>query len=121
MGYVRFGFLVGIGGGVPVMTEEGIIRLGHVVVSKPAGLYSGVIQYDHGKAEADKFVRIDALAPPPPVLLQAAQALGAQRARSEEDPLLENIRRINTAKPGLCCFQFPGIEKEVITTWSNYF
>ncbi|KAI9045980.1 5'-methylthioadenosine/S-adenosylhomocysteine nucleosidase family protein [Aspergillus affinis] len=48
---IRFSLLVGIGGGFPVVTEHGMIRLGHVVVSKPVGLYSGAIQYDHGKAE----------------------------------------------------------------------
>jgi nucleoside phosphorylase len=111
---VRFGLLVGIGGGVPVITEEGMIRLGHVVVSKPIGLYSGAIQYDHGKAETDRFVRTGALAPPPPVLLQAAQALSVQRARSEDDPLLENIQRINTTKKGLRRFQFPGIERDYL-------
>lgn len=111
---VRFGLLVGIGGGVPVVTEDGMIRLGHVVVSKPAGLYSGVIQYDRGKAEAGIFVRTGALSPPPPVLLLAAQSLGAQRARSREDPLLENIRRIDTTIPGLRRYRFPGIEKDYL-------
>lgn len=66
---VQYGLLVGIGGGVPVVTDDGVIRLGHVVVSKPVGLYSGAIQYDRGKAEAGVFVRTGALAPPPPVLL----------------------------------------------------
>ena len=32
---IRFSLLVGIGGGVPVVTEHGMIQLGHVVVSKP--------------------------------------------------------------------------------------
>src|SRR5262245_45453892 len=32
---LRYGLLVGIGGGVPVRTDSGMIRLGHVVVSKP--------------------------------------------------------------------------------------
>jgi nucleoside phosphorylase len=40
---LRFGLLVGIGGGVSVKTDNGIIRLGDVVVSKPAGEHSGVI------------------------------------------------------------------------------
>ncbi|KAL4780700.1 purine and uridine phosphorylase [Aspergillus varians] len=109
---IRFGLLIGIGGGVPVVTDDGMIRLGHVVVSKPVGLYSGVIQYDHGKAETGTFVRTGALAPPPPVLLLAAQALGAQRARSRTDPLLENIRRIDTSRPGLRRFRFPGTEND---------
>lgn len=109
---VRFGLLVGIGGGVPVSTEGRMIRLGHVVVSKPVAHYSGAIQYDRGKAEADRFVRTGALAPPPAVLLQAAQALGVQRARSGVDPLFENIQRIDTTQRGLRRFRFPGIEKD---------
>jgi hypothetical protein len=48
---LRFGLLVGIGGGVPVNTDNGMIWLGDVVVGKPAGGHSGAVQYDHGKAE----------------------------------------------------------------------
>jgi ankyrin repeat protein len=44
--------LVGIGGGVPRKTENEMIRLGDVVVSKPTGEHLGALQYDHGKAEA---------------------------------------------------------------------
>ncbi|KAL3466857.1 hypothetical protein BJX64DRAFT_301306 [Aspergillus heterothallicus] len=111
---VRYGLLVGIGGGVPVVTEEGMLRLGDVVVSRPAGLYSGVIQYDRGKAEVGKFVRTGALAPPPPVLLLAAQSLAAKRARSIEDPLLESIRRIDTELPGLRRYRFPGAHNDFL-------
>lgn len=48
---LRFGVLVGIGGGVPTRTENGNIHPGHVVVSQPVYEFSGVVQYDHGKAE----------------------------------------------------------------------
>jgi hypothetical protein len=37
---------------VPTTTDNGMIRLGDVLVSKPAGEHSGVVQYDHGRAEA---------------------------------------------------------------------
>jgi nucleoside phosphorylase len=40
---LRFGLLVGIGGGVPVKTDEGLVRLSHVVVSKPTGQHSGAV------------------------------------------------------------------------------
>jgi nucleoside phosphorylase len=53
--HLRFGLLVGIGGGVPTRTERGNIHLGHVVVSKPVGEHSGVVQYDHEKAEVGQF------------------------------------------------------------------
>jgi nucleoside phosphorylase len=43
---VRYGLMVGIGGGVPSETD---LRLGDVVVSKPTGSCGGVVQYDFGK------------------------------------------------------------------------
>ena len=47
---IRFGLLVGIGGGVPDEEEDGNdIRLGDVVVSKPTASFGGVVQYDLGK------------------------------------------------------------------------
>ncbi|KAE8361552.1 purine and uridine phosphorylase [Aspergillus caelatus] len=44
---IRFGLMVGIGGGVPSQSAD--IRLGDVVISKPTATSSGVIQYDYGK------------------------------------------------------------------------
>ena len=44
---IRFGLMVGIGGGAP---SKGVdIRLGDVVVSKPTGDFGGVVPYDFGK------------------------------------------------------------------------
>lgn len=45
---LRFGLMVGIGGGVP--SAEADIRLGDVVVNQPHQGYGGVVQYDFGKA-----------------------------------------------------------------------
>jgi hypothetical protein len=98
---LKFGLLVGIGGGVPVKTDNGIIWLGDIVVSKPAGRHSGAIQYNHGKAKVGQFERTGALAPPPAVLLSAAQDLAAKQARSQKDPVDENIKRIDTSLRGL--------------------
>src|SRR5438045_2028821 len=44
---IRFGLLVGIGGGIPG-EEEDDIRLGDVVVSKPTATFGGVVQYYMG-------------------------------------------------------------------------
>lgn len=44
---IRFGLMVGVGGGVP--TTDSDIRLGDVVVSKPENTHSGVVQYDFGQ------------------------------------------------------------------------
>jgi nucleoside phosphorylase len=109
---LRFGLLVGIGGGVPVETDEGPVRLGHVVVSKPTDQHSGAVQYDHGKAEAGEFRRTGVLAPPPHVLLNAAQRLSVARALAPTDPLIDNIRRIKTSKPTLRRYKNPGVEND---------
>ncbi|CAI6093207.1 unnamed protein product [Clonostachys chloroleuca] len=109
---IEFGLLVGIGGGVPVTTDEGVIRLGHVVVSKPSGGHSGVVQYDQGKAEEGQFKRTGSIAPPPFILLGSAQDLAVSRALVRKDPVLENIKRIDTTIPGLRKFKYPGKEKD---------
>lgn len=111
---LRFGLLVGIGGGVPVKTDNGMIRLGHVIVSKPAGIHSGVVQYDHGKAENGEFERTGALAPPPTVLLNAAQDLAAKRARSRKDPVGENIKRIDTSIQKLRRYKHLGVGQDYL-------
>jgi nucleoside phosphorylase len=61
---IRFGLMVGIGGGVPSPTHD--IRLGDVVVGQPTGVYGGVVQYDRGKtAQKGKFRRTGLLDTPP--------------------------------------------------------
>jgi nucleoside phosphorylase len=111
---LRFGLLVGIGGGVPVKTDNGMIRLGDVVVSKPADGHSGAVQYDHGKAEAGQFRRTGALAPPPAVLLNAAQDLAAKRARSRNDPIVDSMKRIDTNIRGLRKYKCPGSARDYL-------
>ncbi|KAI9040290.1 uncharacterized protein KD926_008380 [Aspergillus affinis] len=72
---VRFGLLVGIGGGI---FEKGI-RLGDVVVGTPDDVYPGVVQSDLGKAESTGFRPTGALNTPPNILLSAAATLNARR------------------------------------------
>jgi nucleoside phosphorylase len=73
----RFSLMVGIGGGVP--SEKHDIRLGNVVVSKPGGIFGGVIQYDFGKTVEDgRFVHTGSLDKPPKVLLNAVSNLEAK-------------------------------------------
>ncbi|KAK1961989.1 purine and uridine phosphorylase, partial [Colletotrichum sublineola] len=76
---------------------------------QPRGGHSGAVQYDHGKARDGQFQRTGALAPPPAVLLNAAQALAVQRARTADDPVLSNVKRINTSLRSLRRFRFPGV------------
>ncbi|UKZ80411.1 hypothetical protein TrVFT333_008170 [Trichoderma virens FT-333] len=47
---IKFGLMVGIGGGIPPH-----VRLGDIVVSKPVGEYPGVVQWDLGKATENGF------------------------------------------------------------------
>jgi nucleoside phosphorylase len=115
---LRFGLLVGIGGGVPTKTDNGIIRLGDVVVSKPVGEHSGALQYDHGKAEGGQFKRMGFLVPPPTVLLNAAQDIAARRARKREDPLVNHIKRIDTAIPRLRKYEHLDPEQDHLYTAS---
>jgi nucleoside phosphorylase len=74
---LRFGLMVGIGGGVP--SRENDIRLGDVVVSKPTEQSGGVIQYDFGKTvQEGRFKLTGSLNRPPDVLLAALANLQAK-------------------------------------------
>ncbi|KAH8693470.1 nucleoside phosphorylase domain-containing protein, partial [Phaeosphaeriaceae sp. PMI808] len=66
---IRFGLMVGIGGGVP--SDKADVRLGDVVVSQPHSEHGGVVQYDLGKRTARGFERIGYLNKPPYILLNA--------------------------------------------------
>jgi len=71
---IKFGLMVGIGGGIPPK-----VRLGDVVVSVPVDQYPGVVQWDFGKTEKDgKFKRSGALNNPPGALLTAVAKLETQ-------------------------------------------
>ena len=73
---IRFGLMVGIGGGVPSTKND--IRLGDVVVSKPTGAFGGVVQYDYGKTVASGvFQQTGMMNQPPQVLLNAIARLHA--------------------------------------------
>ncbi|KAF6815362.1 ankyrin repeat protein [Colletotrichum plurivorum] len=79
---VKFGLMVGIGGGVP---RRGIdVRLGDVVVGTPTGSFGGVVQWDMGKArEGGRFERTGALNAPPPSLLSALTKIETRHAMHE--------------------------------------
>jgi nucleoside phosphorylase len=76
---IRFGLIVGIGGGVP--SDEADIRLGDVVISRPHKLHGGVVQYDCGKATPSGFERTGSLNTPPTILLNAIANLRANHVR----------------------------------------
>jgi nucleoside phosphorylase len=77
---IRFGLMVGIGGGVP--SAEVDIRLGDVVVSQPHQGHGGVVQYDIGKTTPSGFGRTGFLNTPPTILLNSLSKLRANYNRN---------------------------------------
>ncbi|KAF2676413.1 hypothetical protein K458DRAFT_468569 [Lentithecium fluviatile CBS 122367] len=75
---IRFGIMVGIGGGV---TGAEDIRLGDVVVSQPQATHGGVVQYDSGKETPSGFQRTGSLDSPPRILLSAVTKVRANELR----------------------------------------
>ncbi|KAJ5559378.1 hypothetical protein N7513_001777 [Penicillium frequentans] len=91
---IRFGLIVGIGGGVPSSNAD--IRLGDIVVSQPRDTSGGVIQYDLGKVLHDgRFQRTGMLNRPPKVLLTALATLQAHHL-TEDSQVIEFISNIHT-------------------------
>ncbi|KAM0369148.1 hypothetical protein ACHAPY_011168 [Fusarium culmorum] len=74
---IRFGLMVGIGGGAPSAKHD--IRLGDVIVSTRGSGKGGVFQYDYGKAiQEHAFVTTGSLNQPPQLLLIALSGLEAE-------------------------------------------
>jgi nucleoside phosphorylase len=111
--WIRFGLMVGIGGGVP--SEGNDIRLGDVVVSKPTGESSGVIQYDFGKTvQEGRFKRTGSLNRPPDVLLGAVSRLQARHIR-EGHKLLEYLADMMRRYPKMGPqFTNPGAQHDLL-------
>ena len=74
---IRFGLMVGIGGGAP--SVEADIRLGDVVVSSPHKQHGGVVQYDLGKATPSGFEQTGCINSPPRILLNAVSNIQANQ------------------------------------------
>ncbi|KAH0026008.1 ankyrin repeat protein, partial [Aureobasidium melanogenum] len=106
---IRFGLLVGIGGGIP--NEENDIRLGDVVVSKPQGTIGGVLQFDLGKETNAGFERIGSLDRPPTVLLKAIALLEARHALRGSKDVPKYISETHKKFPGYKA-KHPGLEQD---------
>ncbi|KAK6544651.1 hypothetical protein TWF694_001340 [Orbilia ellipsospora] len=77
---LRYYLMVGIGGGVPTPNKNVDIRLGDIVVSKPTGVFPGVVQYDYGKTLAGgRFERVGTLNKPSRDLLAATAQVQRNR------------------------------------------
>ena len=90
---IRFGLMVGIGGGVP--SVEADIRLGDIVVSQPGKGHGGVIQYDFGKSTPSEIERTGFLNTPPRILLTAVSKLRANHDLGKSD-LWDHISKLGT-------------------------
>jgi hypothetical protein len=55
--------MVGIGGGIP--STKNNIRLGDIIVLLPEGQHRGIIQYNLGKVEVNRFHCLGTLNKPP--------------------------------------------------------
>ncbi|KAF2022276.1 hypothetical protein BU24DRAFT_405156 [Aaosphaeria arxii CBS 175.79] len=90
---IRFGLMVGIGGGVP--SAEADIRLGDVVVSQPEWRFGGVVQYDFGRRTPSGLERIGSLNAPPQILLSAVTGIRANKTlgRSTLSDYLSELER----------------------------
>ncbi|KAL0940721.1 kinesin light chain [Colletotrichum truncatum] len=101
---LRFGVLVGVGGGVPNLDVNIDIRLGDVVISQPTGQHGGVVQYDFGKTGADgRIARTGSLNAPPTILLTALAKFRANQFRGRTQ-VAANLSKLssqpNFASPG---------------------
>ncbi|KAL4973826.1 nucleoside phosphorylase domain-containing protein [Aspergillus desertorum] len=95
---IEFGLMVGTGGGVP--GESNDIRLGDVVISKPEGKYSGVIQYGYGKAvQGRRFEPTGSLNRPPHVLLTHVAQLEAKQMIEREGVMLRIVEKVLEDNP----------------------
>jgi nucleoside phosphorylase len=100
---IRFGLMVGIGGGVP--SAEADIRLGDVVVSQPQWTFGGVVQYDFGRTTLNGLERIGSLNSPPQILLSAVCTIQANEmlgksTLSKHISILESIPTFCRSRAG---------------------
>ena len=108
---IRFGLMVGIGGGVP--SSEADIRLGDVVVSKPTRDFGGVVQYDFGETVAQGlFERTGRLNSPPQILLTAMARLQADHM-IERSLVSDFVSQMIARYPGMRAeFTYRGQEQD---------
>jgi len=89
---IRFGLMVGIGGGVPGKAD---IRLGDVVISSPLQGNGGVVQYDFGTTTPTEFKSKGFLNAPPKLLLNAVSILESNHSigRGKLSEYLPSLRQ----------------------------
>jgi len=113
---LRFGLMVGIGGGIPNLDKGVDIRLGDVVVSQPDKIHGGVVQYDKGKSlEGGQFDHKGSLNKPPSLLLTALTSLKSRHEVYGSQISIYLTRMIeqhpNMEENG---YTFPGAEQDCL-------
>ncbi|KAH8690887.1 putative G-protein beta WD-40 repeat-containing protein [Talaromyces proteolyticus] len=127
---IRFGLMVGVGGGVPPdRNNNGVgeekdseeesedvqdVRLGDVVISLHSESSEAVIQYDFGKSmQQKKFIRTGGkLDQPPAIVLNGISTL-KQQHRRKGHKILELITEAISKNPGIAEeFRYPGLAKD---------
>jgi nucleoside phosphorylase len=109
---LRFGLMVGIGGGAPTKQQD--IRLGDVVVGTPVARTGGVIHYEFGKTiQNQRFERTGYLNAPPQILLNAVNKLSTLHERHGHR-ILESIDDLIKRNPRLKKYQRPSVENDVL-------
>ncbi|PWY95003.1 purine and uridine phosphorylase [Aspergillus sclerotioniger CBS 115572] len=93
---VQFALSIGTGGGIPRPPRHDI-RLGDIVIGIPGDNHPGILEYDFGKYEQDRFVLKACANKPPSILISADGSL-------EEDEIMErsplsNVLKNLTARP----------------------
>lgn len=96
---IRFGLMVGIGGGAPSLKHD--IRLGDIVVSAPRNGKAGVLQYDFGKTIQNQRFQLTGCLNPPPLFLRTAVNGLRSEYETEGHSLQEAINSALEKKPRL--------------------
>ncbi|KAH0591720.1 hypothetical protein MHUMG1_10550 [Metarhizium humberi] len=115
---IRFGLMVGVGGGAPKRPhlDDPLkdIRLGDVVVSTARGGHGGVLQYDMGKCKNNEFSIESHLNKPPAVLSTAVQLLQSDHdfGEGKMTQYIAEVALMSTKKNALRDYRFPGGDKD---------
>ncbi|GIJ82127.1 hypothetical protein Asppvi_000630 [Aspergillus pseudoviridinutans] len=127
---VRFGLMVGIGGGAPYYGTQGSdqeeedsedeledirdIRLGDVVVSLHSKSAEAVVQYDFGKSQQEKeFVHTGGKLNKPPAIVLSAVSVLQQQHRRKGQTICELLADTLSKNPGMAQeFRYPGSVKD---------
>ncbi|KJK94451.1 hypothetical protein H633G_01656 [Metarhizium anisopliae BRIP 53284] len=102
---IRFGLMVGMGGGAPSPKHD--VRLGDIVVGVARSDSHGVFQYDLGKTMQDGSLHVTGVVNQPPIFLRNAADRLQFRYEIPGHQLQQTISSILKGNPGLQTFKRP--------------